>query len=100
MCSNGCFDRSMEWGRVEFVSTLRSSAERIRYLMNERKNLLLEMEKLKSMAASKEKALEGEVSSLREEVRALRELLGAEEPATNKAQEQKSPTVKLRWGLK
>jgi hypothetical protein len=39
----------------------------------------LEIEELKKMADSKAKALESEVSMLREEVKSLRVLLGAEE---------------------
>jgi hypothetical protein len=40
---------------------------------------MLEIEELKKMADSKAKALESEVSMLREEVKSLRVLLGAEE---------------------
>jgi hypothetical protein len=39
----------------------------------------LEIEELKKMADSKAKALENEISMLREEVKSLRVLLGAEE---------------------
>ena len=63
--------------------------ERIRNLENERKNLLLEIEELKNMADSKAKALESEVGMLREEVRSLRVLLGADEPVNDEEQEQK-----------
>lgn len=41
----------------------------------ERKNLILEIEELRKMADSKAKALESEVSMLREEVKSLRVLL-------------------------
>ena len=60
----------------------KSVIERIRNLETERKNLLLEIEELKKMADSKAKALESEVSMLREEVKSLRVLLtgGEEEP--------------------
>jgi len=64
---------------LEFMSSLRNVAERLKGLETERKNLLLEIEELKKMADSKAKALESEVSMLREEVKSLRVLLGAEE---------------------
>ncbi|MDH5483255.1 MAG: hypothetical protein OEY22_10345 [Candidatus Bathyarchaeota archaeon] len=54
-------------------------AEKIKTLETERQNLLLEIEELKKMADSKTKALESEISMLREEVKSLRILLGAEE---------------------
>jgi len=62
------------------MSNLKGAVEHIRTLETERKNLLLEIEELKKMADSKAKALESEVNMLREEVRSLRVLLGAEEP--------------------
>jgi regulator of replication initiation timing len=61
------------------VSNFKTIVERIRALETERGNLLLEIEELKKMADSKAKALESEVSMLREEVKSLRVLLGAEE---------------------
>jgi predicted nucleic acid-binding Zn-ribbon protein len=66
-------------GELEFMSSLRNVVERLKTLESERKNLLLEIEELKKMADSKAKALESEVSMLREEVKSLRVLLGAEE---------------------
>ncbi|PIX31906.1 hypothetical protein COZ60_02025 [Candidatus Bathyarchaeota archaeon CG_4_8_14_3_um_filter_42_8] len=66
-------------GELEFMSSLRNVVERLKTLETERKNLLLEIEELKKMADSKAKALESEVSMLREEVKSLRVLLGAEE---------------------
>ena len=70
------------------MSNFKSIVERIRSLDTQRKNLLLEIEELKKMADAKAKALESEVSMLREEVKSLRVLLGAEEtepmPATKK----------------
>lgn len=71
------------------MSNFKSVVERLRNLENERKNLLLEIEELKKMADSKAKALESEVGMLREEVRSLRVLLGAEEPAVEEEQQQK-----------
>jgi len=62
------------------MSNLKSMVEHLRTLENERKNLLLEIEELKKMADSKARALESEVSMLREEVKSLRVLLGAGEP--------------------
>jgi len=66
-------------GELEFMSNLRNVVERLKSLETERKNLLLEIEELKKMADSKAKALESEISMLREEVKSLRILLGAEE---------------------
>ena len=66
-------------GELEFMSSLRNVVERLKTLETERKNLLLEIEELKKMADSKAKALESEVNMLREEVKSLRVLLGAEE---------------------
>jgi regulator of replication initiation timing len=71
------------------MSNFKSVVERLRNLENERKNLLLEIEELKKMADSKAKALESEVGMLREEVKSLRVLLGAEEPAVEEEQQQK-----------
>jgi regulator of replication initiation timing len=61
------------------MSSLRNVVERLKTLESERNNLLLEIEELKKMADSKARALESEVSMLREEVKSLRVLLGAEE---------------------
>ena len=71
------------------MSNFKSVVERLRNLENERKNLLLEIDELKKMADSKPKALESEVGMLREEVKSLRVLLGAEEPTVDAEQEQK-----------
>ncbi len=57
------------------LNNLKSTAERIRQLENERRNLLLEIDELKKMADSKARALESEVTMLREEVRSLRMIL-------------------------
>jgi len=76
----------------ELLSDIKSVVERLRNLENERKNLMLEVEELKKMANSKATALESEVSMLREEVRSLRLLLGAEEddpPAEEDPQQKK-----------
>ncbi|HXX88061.1 MAG TPA: hypothetical protein VEH86_06425 [Candidatus Acidoferrum sp.] len=62
------------------MSAFKSVVDKLRNLEGERRNLLLEIEELKKMADSKAKALENEVSMLREEVKSLRVLLGAEEP--------------------
>jgi predicted nucleic acid-binding Zn-ribbon protein len=64
---------------LKFMSNLRTVVEKLKGLETERKNLLLEIEELKKMADSKTKALESEISMLREEVKSLRVLLGAEE---------------------
>jgi regulator of replication initiation timing len=71
------------------MSNFKSVVERLRTLENERKNLLLEIEELKKMADSKTNALESEVGMLREEVKSLRVLLGAEEPPVDEEQQQK-----------
>ena len=57
------------------INSFKSTVEKIRSLETERKNLILEIEELKKMADSKAKALESEVSMLREEVKSLRVLL-------------------------
>jgi uncharacterized protein (UPF0335 family) len=74
---------------VESMSNLKGIIERIRTLDTERKNLLLEIEELKRMADSKAKALESEVGMLKEEVRSLRVLLGADEPQMDPSQKKK-----------
>jgi hypothetical protein len=71
------------------MSGFKSIVEKLRTLENERKNLLLEIEELKKMADSKAKALESEVGMLREEVKSLRMLLGAEEPTADQEPEPK-----------
>ena len=60
------------------VSSFKSTIERIRALESERQNLLLEIEELKRMADAKAKALESEISMLRDEVKSLRVLLSGE----------------------
>jgi len=76
-------------GELEFMSSLRNMVERLKGLETERKNLLLEIEELKKMADSKAKALESEISMLREEVKSLRVLLGAEETEPTFGQKKK-----------
>ncbi len=61
------------------MSNFKTTVERIRTLENERRNLLIEIEELKRMADAKAKALESEISMLRDEVKSLRILLGGEE---------------------
>jgi predicted nucleic acid-binding Zn-ribbon protein len=65
---------------VQIMSSFKSVVDKLKGLETERRNLLLEIEELKKMADSKAKALENEVSMLREEVKSLRVLLGAGEP--------------------
>jgi regulator of replication initiation timing len=62
------------------MSAFKSVVDKLKGLESERRNLLLEIEELKKMADSKAKALENEVSMLREEVKSLRILLGTGEP--------------------
>jgi regulator of replication initiation timing len=71
------------------MSDLKTVFERVKNLENERKNLLLEIDELKKMADSKAKALESEVGMLREEVRSLRLLLGAEDTEVEEDQDTK-----------
>jgi len=66
-------------GELKLMSKLKSVVEKLQALETERKNLLLEIDELKKMADAKAKTLENEVSMLREEVKSLRILLGAEE---------------------
>ena len=61
------------------MGSLKSTIERIRALEAERNNLLLEIEELKRMADAKAKALENEITMLRDEVKSLRLLLSVEE---------------------
>ncbi len=76
-------------GENKPMSSLKSLVEKIRGLETERKNLLLEIDELKKMADDRAKALESEVNMLREEVKALRVLLGAEEPELEVLQKKK-----------
>jgi uncharacterized protein (UPF0335 family) len=61
------------------MNGIKSTIEQIRTLENERRNLMLEIEELKKMADAKTKALESEISMLRDEVKELRLLLSGED---------------------
>jgi uncharacterized protein (UPF0335 family) len=61
------------------MSAFKSTIERIRALETERQNLMLEIEELKRMADAKAKALESEITMLRDEVKSLRVLLSGED---------------------
>jgi seryl-tRNA synthetase len=61
------------------MSSFKSVVDKIKALESERKNLLIEIEELKRMADAKAKALESEISMLRDEVKSLRILLSGEE---------------------
>lgn len=63
----------------ELMQTLRNLREKIKTLETERSTLMIEIDKLRSIAESKVNALESEVSTLRDEVQSLRELLGYSE---------------------
>jgi uncharacterized protein YlxW (UPF0749 family) len=76
------------------LNSFKSTAERIRQLQIERKNLLLEIEELKKMADSKAKALESEVSMLREEVRSLRLILSPSDAEPQPEAAKKKPPRK------
>ncbi len=71
-----CAKANSTWGNC--MSSFKSTIERIKALETERQNLLLEIEELKRMADAKAKALEGEISMLRDEVKSLRVLLSGE----------------------
>jgi hypothetical protein len=71
------------------MNNFKSVIERLRTLENERKNLLLEIEELKKMADSRADALQNEVNMLKEDVRSLRMLLGADEPEPDPGQKKK-----------
>jgi hypothetical protein len=72
--------RERNSGSVGSMSNFKGVIERLGTLENERKNLLLEIDELKKMADSRAEALQSEVSMLKEEVKSLRMLLGADEP--------------------
>ena len=72
------------------MSNFKAVTEKIKSLENERRNLVLEIEELKKLADSKAKALESEVSMLREEVRSLRMILGPSE-TVEEADPKKKP---------
>ena len=71
------------------LSSLKSTIERIRALETERRNLMLEIEELKRMADAKAKALESEITMLRDEVKSLRILLSGEELDADFGQKKK-----------
>jgi seryl-tRNA synthetase len=81
--------REGNFGSVESMSNFKSVIERLRTLENERKNLLLEIDELRKMADSRAEALQSEVSMLKEEVKSLRVLLGADEPELDPVQKKK-----------
>ena len=60
------------------MSSLQKTIEKIKNLETEKKNLLLEIDGLKKMADAKANTLEKEISALREEVKSLKVLMGAE----------------------
>jgi len=74
---------------LKFMSNFKNIVQKIKTLETERRNLLLEIEELRKMADSKAKALESEISMLREEVKSLRILLGAEETQPAYGQKKK-----------
>lgn len=65
------------------MNGIKGTVEQIRALETERQNLLLEIEELKKMADAKARALESEISMLRDEVKELRLLLTGEEETTD-----------------
>jgi uncharacterized protein YlxW (UPF0749 family) len=67
------------------LSSFKNTVEKIKTLEGERKNLLIEIEELKRMADAKARALESEISMLRDEVKSLRILLSGEEAEADTA---------------
>ncbi len=65
------------------MNGIKNTVEQIRSLETERQNLLLEIEELKKMADAKARALESEISMLRDEVKELRLLLSGEDDITD-----------------
>ena len=63
--------------REGLVQTLRTLRERINMLETERGSLLLEIEKIKKVAEKRADNLETEISDLRKEIKAMKELLGS-----------------------
>jgi len=62
-----------------FMKLLRDLRKKIEVLENEKVSLLAEVENLKKAAEAKASKLESEVNNLRDEVKALKELLGETE---------------------
>ena len=65
--------------REGLMQTLTVLREKMKTLETERASLLVEIEKLKKVAESRANDLEIEVNQLREELKSLKELLGASE---------------------
>lgn len=63
----------------ELVQTLINLREKIKTLETERANLMVEIEKLRRVAEARVTALENEVSTLRNDAKSLRDLLGCQE---------------------
>ncbi len=60
----------------ELIQTLRSLRGKIENLESEKKDLLVEIEKLRKVGEEKVSTLETEVATLRKEVKSLKKLLG------------------------
>ena len=78
--------------REEFMQTLKALREKIQALETERAGLMGEIEKLRKAAESRAVALESEVSQMREEVKSLKELLGASEKQAQAPQPAPKPS--------
>ena len=63
----------------ELTQTLRNLREKLTKLESERTSLMAEIEELKKVAESRASRLESEIATLREEVKSLKQLLGATE---------------------
>ena len=71
------------------MNSIKNTVEQIRALETERQNLMLEIEELKKMADAKARALESEISMLRDEVKELRLLLSGEDETTDENNKKK-----------
>jgi uncharacterized protein (UPF0335 family) len=70
------------------MSSLKNTIEKIRNLEDEKKSLLLEIGELQKAADAKATALESEVGALRDEIKALKNLMMAPEPSVDRKQKK------------
>ncbi len=78
--------------RGEFMQTLKALRERIQALEKEKTSLMGEVEKLRKAAEARTLTLEAEVDQMREEVKGLKELLGAVGEKSAPIQAPQAPT--------
>ena len=70
------------------MSSLKNTIEKIKNLEDEKKSLLLEIGELQKTADAKATALESEVGALRDEIKALKNLMMASEPSVDRKQKK------------